>query len=440
MKKLFTASLVAMMAVSAANADIASTKYVTDRTGNTTFTGSVSTAADLTAAVNALAGKVDTVAGNGSGSVSDQIASALENYDNSGEVDTKISNATDTLQANIDKKQDIANIYTDADTPLAGVDATTKYPSVSYVDAKVASINSGLSGVNNSITEINSALDTLGALADESMVTTAFITDKNVTKAKLADDVQASLGKADNSVQTSTYNTDKSATDAAIAALQAADTQIAKDYADADSALKSELEGKIAEAKTEASYDDTEVRGLISDNAGEISTIKGEQTTQNSAITALQTSLAAGGSTAQAIADAKKAGTDAAAAAATADGKAVAAQAAADAAQDAADAAQAAADAAQGEVDVLEGVVAQNKTDAEKYIDATELTEAQTEQDTTLKAYADQAASAAETAAKAFTTQEMNALTALATFPVECSVEQCALTNDGTSLKWEVVR
>ena len=132
-------------------------------------------------------------------------------------------------------------------------------------------------------------------------------------------------------------------------------------------AAKSELEDKI----TDSEYDDTEVRGLISGNAGEISAIKGEQTTQNNAIKSLEDSLKEGGATAEAIADAKKAGTDAAAAlsayetendaalagvnttaekgvadAATAQAAAEAAQGAADAAQDAADAAQQTANAA----------------------------------------------------------------------------------------------
>ena len=54
MKKILTVSLFAMMAVSAANADIASTKYVTDRTGTVSFTadGFAKNASNLTEAIN----------------------------------------------------------------------------------------------------------------------------------------------------------------------------------------------------------------------------------------------------------------------------------------------------------------------------------------------------------------------------------------------------
>ena len=54
MKKILTVSLFAMMAVSAANADIASTKYVTDRTGTVSFTadGFAKDASNLTEAIN----------------------------------------------------------------------------------------------------------------------------------------------------------------------------------------------------------------------------------------------------------------------------------------------------------------------------------------------------------------------------------------------------
>ena len=63
MKKMFAASLVAIMAVSAANAEIASVSY-TDK-AITAKTGDISTLAtnaktNLTAAVNELAGKVGT--------------------------------------------------------------------------------------------------------------------------------------------------------------------------------------------------------------------------------------------------------------------------------------------------------------------------------------------------------------------------------------------
>lgn len=74
MKKILTASLVAMMAVTAANANIASTKYVDDRTG--TLSGFVQENTNLTTAVNALAATVSTNAGAASDAANQALADA----------------------------------------------------------------------------------------------------------------------------------------------------------------------------------------------------------------------------------------------------------------------------------------------------------------------------------------------------------------------------
>lgn len=58
MKKLFTVSVLAIMAVSTANAEIASTQYVGNRTGDLQFTGKAQGETNLTAAVNAIANAV----------------------------------------------------------------------------------------------------------------------------------------------------------------------------------------------------------------------------------------------------------------------------------------------------------------------------------------------------------------------------------------------
>lgn len=88
---------------------------------------------------------------------------------------------------------------------------------------------------------------------------------------------------------------------------------------DADKAISEKIgtvaEGKtvvgmISEAQTAATYDDAEVRGLISGNASAIETLNGEQDTQDGRLDVLEASLAEGGATANAIAgalaDAKK--------------------------------------------------------------------------------------------------------------------------------------
>ena len=68
MKKIFTASLVAMMAVTAANADIASTGYVNQRTGEN-LTGFAAEKGNLNEAVNALKTELGTVSGTAGAAV-----------------------------------------------------------------------------------------------------------------------------------------------------------------------------------------------------------------------------------------------------------------------------------------------------------------------------------------------------------------------------------
>ena len=119
MKKILTVSLFAMMAVSAANADIASTEYVTDRTGTT---ASLETEAkELTGAVNELKAKLDTVAGSGEGSVSDQIDSALEDYTDTAGMNSAIATAKGELTTEIGKVDDKADANAAA---IAGLDDT----------------------------------------------------------------------------------------------------------------------------------------------------------------------------------------------------------------------------------------------------------------------------------------------------------------------------
>ncbi len=66
--------------------------------------GDVST---LTTQVAANTTAIETLNGNGTGSVANKISSALNDYDTSSEVDTKIENASNTLTTEINKKQNI---------------------------------------------------------------------------------------------------------------------------------------------------------------------------------------------------------------------------------------------------------------------------------------------------------------------------------------------
>lgn len=235
MKKLTAgifATLLTVVTVGAANAEIASKTYVDDQVGTRATTESVTT----------LTGRVDTV----EGSVTSQ-GGRLTTAE--GEIDTLQANsATKTeLTQGLAGKQDSALIKSAQYSENKGND--TSYPSVKAVADAITAVSGGVSGVTEDVeelkgtvaglqtgkadkattlqgygitdaytkTEVDTALgakaDTadLGALAekdtvsaaeiDANAVTTAKIVDKNVTKAKLADDVQASLGRADSALQ-----------------------------------------------------------------------------------------------------------------------------------------------------------------------------------------------------------------------------------------------
>lgn len=146
-------------------------------------------------------------------------------------------------------------------------------------------------------------------------VVTAKIADGNVTKAKLATDVQASLDKADAAAQDATDKAAQALADAKahaeglntamngrVEALEAIDHDHSnKTQLDSYDKTQTEL---LAAAKAEAeAYADSKVAGV------DLSGIA----TNASDIDKLEASLAEGGATANAIADAKKAGTDASA-------------------------------------------------------------------------------------------------------------------------------
>ena len=89
MKKILTASLVAMMAVTAANADIASTKYVNTQAGipenqatfsATDFTGAAAGKTNIKDAVNAIADSLVTNLGTG-GNVESQINTKIDTFE-----------------------------------------------------------------------------------------------------------------------------------------------------------------------------------------------------------------------------------------------------------------------------------------------------------------------------------------------------------------------
>ena len=157
MKKILTASLVAIMAVTAANADIASTKYV-DSAKSAAFADAKGYADNLNTAMDTRVDSLETdnrankddisqlkedvsgLAGDGTGSVGSQIDTAIDELVSTGQVGTNTANiatlngdastpgsvakavadAKTELQANIDDKADKA-------TTLAGYGITDAY-------------------------------------------------------------------------------------------------------------------------------------------------------------------------------------------------------------------------------------------------------------------------------------------------------------------------
>ena len=276
MKKILTVSLFAMMAVGAANADIASTDYVGGLTGSVVFTSDLLSGKNLTEAAVALEGQLGTLTGNNS-----------------------------TLEGRIEAAENAASANADA---IEAMDAA-------YKAADTATLNSAKSYADSLARNYDASGSAAQALVD------------------------------------------------------------AKAYADAEDKKIEDTIGEVAEgktvvemisdAKTAATYNDTEVRGLISGNTEAIADM---DAAYKAADTALETNLKAYADTAEAdaIAAAKTAG---------------------DAAYDS------------------KGSAAQALTDA-----------------------------------KTFTTEQIEALSELANFPVECATAKCALTNNGTTLSWEVVR
>ena len=249
MKKILTASLVAMMAVTAANANIASTKYVDDRTGTATFTAdSIKGSANLTAAVETLAGTVAT-------------------------------NNTNVTQAINDAKTEITNAYEAADTALDGkitAEKEAREAADTALDGKITALD----------TKTTNALALKEDVANKA---TTEYTEGSTTQypsikiAEVIANTAVASTKTDLSTLTATVAANKTAADNAIAAakselqteletevgiLEQADVdnlQAAKDYADSkDAAQTTTLQGEIATAKSGAettakNYTDAEI-------------------------------------------------------------------------------------------------------------------------------------------------------------------------------------
>lgn len=113
MKKLLTVSVLAIMAVSTANADIASTTYVESRTGDVVLSGTnyVSGQTELTGAVRALDTQIKANAGD--------VVTLKGKADSAAAAISDLQTVDQTLQAEIAKKQVKLKVAADSAIKLA---------------------------------------------------------------------------------------------------------------------------------------------------------------------------------------------------------------------------------------------------------------------------------------------------------------------------------
>ena len=266
MKKILTASLVAMMAVTAANANIASTKYVDDRTGTATFTAdSIKGSANLTAAVETLAGTVATNNTNVTQAINDaktEITNAYEAADTA--LDGKIT-ALDTKTTNaLALKEDVANKATTEYTE----GSTTQYPSIKIAEViantAVASTKTDLSTLTATVAANKTAADNAIAAA-KSELQTELETEVGILEQADVDNLQAAKDYADSkdAAQTTTLQGE-------IATAKSGAETTAKNYTDAeitkiDTAYKAAdagLQEQITANKTAIEANDVDIKAL----------------------------------------------------------------------------------------------------------------------------------------------------------------------------------
>ncbi|MBQ4130288.1 MAG: hypothetical protein IJD69_02840 [Alphaproteobacteria bacterium] len=167
MKKMFAASLVAIMAVSAANAEIASVSYtdkaITEKTGDIS-TLETSAKSNLTAAVNELAGKITETGSD----ATDAIDAAK----------TELQGSIDDLADVVDGKQDAlgytaenaANRWTNTENYNTVLEDATKYPNMPVVNQMIsdsaADATAQINSVNSKVTALTTTVNNNKTAAD----------------------------------------------------------------------------------------------------------------------------------------------------------------------------------------------------------------------------------------------------------------------------------
>ena len=422
-----------------------------------------------TTGLSALESAVDTLKGGEdvNGSVANKIATALGDYSTTSEMETAIATATE----NMAKTSDVATAKQEA-IDAAGSAADSKISAALENYTTTADLTETLEdyALNTALqaeAEARVAADeaTTEALKDytkTSDLDAGFITEAEMTTFKSTNDTAIADAKKAGTDAMDALEEYEATNDAAVSAAQAAADKAQGEvdalegtvagkadkattlagYGIGDAYTKSETDGliggvnstigevesgktvvgMIAEAQSAATYDDTALAGRVSTAEGKITTIEGQQTTQDGKISELETSLGTTSSGLDALTT--RVGT------------------------------------AEGEIDTLQGLVGDTAVATQIANSAINTVKTGTENGTievdgsdvavkglgtaayTASTAYDAAGSAAQALAdaKTFTTEQIEALSALANFPVECATAKCALTNNGTALSWEVVR
>ena len=193
MKKILTVSLFAMMAVSAANADIASTKYVTDRTGTVSFTadGATKGKTNLTEAIAAVDAQVQGLSDDLIVDIAGQI----------GELSTDITTINNSAPMNSGITSDKVTKYDGYDAKItaakkAGDDAqATANSAVSVNTQQGTAISANTTAINTLKGEANVEGSVKKSIADA-------ITAANLSQYATTSTMNTELAKKQNNLDT----------------------------------------------------------------------------------------------------------------------------------------------------------------------------------------------------------------------------------------------
>lgn len=264
MKKMFAASLVAIMAVSAANAEIASVSYtnkaITEKTGDIT-TLTTTAKSNLTAAVNELAGKITETGSDATDAIdaaktelqssidavddkADANAAAIEALDSTYATDTALNNG-------LALKQDKAKMLNTLDG-FSGSKAEY-YPTVDLMESSIATTNSAVMDMIDANTD---------GVADYIAADTALESSlKAYADQAESDAISAAGTAADGKIATAleSYSTTTEMNTAIKNANDAQTTTITDAYKAADTSLETALKKYADDVAADASGEAGEV-------------------------------------------------------------------------------------------------------------------------------------------------------------------------------------